>query len=130
MTGADMLLWIAIGVVGGWGTAVLVAGRGGNASRGTAAGLIGALLGGFGARGLPQSGGGHLSELVAALAGSLLLGVTVSVATSRRRRGTGRLERGDDAGEDAVRVAVASGRGNTSQGDTSQGHSQLGRRHA
>jgi hypothetical protein len=103
MTGVDMLLWIAIGLVGGWGTARLLAGPGGNPSRWIAAGLIGALLGAFGTRALPSFGGGSLNASLAALAGSLWLGLIVSVVTSRRRRGAGRLAPGNDA----VHVTVA-----------------------
>jgi uncharacterized membrane protein YeaQ/YmgE (transglycosylase-associated protein family) len=97
MTGVDMLLWITIGLVGGWGTARLVAGRGAKASQGIAAGLIGALLGGLGTRALPSFGDGSLDASLAALAGSLWLSLIVSVVTSRRRRGAGRFAPGNDA---------------------------------
>jgi uncharacterized membrane protein YeaQ/YmgE (transglycosylase-associated protein family) len=103
MTGVEMLLWIAIGLVGGWATARLVAGPGGNASRGMAAGLIGALLGALGTRALSPFGNDSLNASVAALAGSLWLGLIVSVVTSRRRRGAGWLAPGNDA----VHVTVA-----------------------
>jgi uncharacterized membrane protein YeaQ/YmgE (transglycosylase-associated protein family) len=103
MTVADMLLWITIGLVGGWATTRLVAGPGGNATRGMAAGLIGALIGGFGTRALPALGNDSLNESLAALAGSLWLGLAGSVVTSRRRRTAA----GGASVNDAVHATVA-----------------------
>jgi uncharacterized membrane protein YeaQ/YmgE (transglycosylase-associated protein family) len=109
MSGVDVLLWIVIGLVGGWATAHLVAGAG--RSRGMAAGLIGALLGALGTRAVPAFGPDSLNASLAAVTGSLWLGLIVSIVTSRWRRRAERLAPGNDA----VHVTVATSL-------TSEGH--------
>jgi uncharacterized membrane protein YeaQ/YmgE (transglycosylase-associated protein family) len=92
MSGFGVLAWIAIGSVVGWTVSRLMVGAEDDALRGTAAGLIGAILGGLGMRLLDAGapGGTHLNSAVAALTGSLWLTWLTCVVTSGRRRDEGR----------------------------------------
>lgn len=96
MSGFGVLLWIVMGGAAGWGLSRLMLGPEDDALRGTAAGMIGAVLGGLGMRLFdPASplGNDHL-DAFAALAGSLWLTWITCVVTSGRRHEEGRPARG------------------------------------
>jgi uncharacterized membrane protein YeaQ/YmgE (transglycosylase-associated protein family) len=106
MGGLGVLSWLAIGAVAGWTVTRLMVTAGDEALRGTAAGLVGAVLGGLGIRLLGASsspGANDLHALLAALAGSLwLTWITCVVSSGRERRSRPRtpapsLARGDAA---------------------------------
>lgn len=92
MSGFGVLAWIAIGSIVGWTVSRLMLDSEDDALRGTAAGMIGATLGGLGARLLDAAppGGHELNGAVAALAGSLWLTWLTCVVTTGRQRGDGR----------------------------------------
>jgi uncharacterized membrane protein YeaQ/YmgE (transglycosylase-associated protein family) len=93
MSGLGVLAWIAIGATAGWTLGRLMVGAEDDALRGTAAGMIGAILGGLGIGLLDPlpAPGNHFDTSVAALAGSLWLTWTTCVVTSgRHARGTDR----------------------------------------
>jgi uncharacterized membrane protein YeaQ/YmgE (transglycosylase-associated protein family) len=95
MSGFGVLTWIAMGSVVGWTLSRLMVVSEDDALRGTAAGMIGAILGGLGSRMLDSAapGGNQLNAAVAALAASLWLTWLTCVATSGRRRDDGRIAR-------------------------------------
>lgn len=90
MGGLGVLSWLAIGTVAGWTITRLMVSGGDEALRGTAAGLVGAVLGGLGLRLLepassPQAN--ELNPLLAALAGSLwLTWITCVISSGREHR--------------------------------------------
>jgi uncharacterized membrane protein YeaQ/YmgE (transglycosylase-associated protein family) len=92
MSGFGVLAWIAIGSVVGWTVSRLMVGAEDDALRGTAAGTIGAVLGGLGIGLLDSVApvGAQLNGAVTALAGSLWLTWLTCVITSGRRRDGGR----------------------------------------
>ena len=88
MSGFGVLLWMAIGSATGWVISRLMVLADDDALRGTAAGTIGGILGGFGARFLdasPAAGGdapGAWMAALLALAGALWSTWTTCVVTS------------------------------------------------
>jgi uncharacterized membrane protein YeaQ/YmgE (transglycosylase-associated protein family) len=88
MDGFGILAWLAIGTVAGWTMTRLMVTAGDEALRGTAAGVIGGVLGGLGMGLLESSvpGVNSLNMLVAALAGSFWLTWITCVVTSGRER--------------------------------------------
>jgi uncharacterized membrane protein YeaQ/YmgE (transglycosylase-associated protein family) len=89
MSGLGVFLWLAIGAAAGWVISRLMVTVGDDALRGTAAGMIGAVLGGLGIRLLEWAPGlvsNDLNSSVAALAGSLWLTWVTCVVTSGRER--------------------------------------------
>jgi uncharacterized membrane protein YeaQ/YmgE (transglycosylase-associated protein family) len=89
MDGLGVLTWIAIGAAAGWTVSRLMVGAADGVLRGTAAGMIGAVLGGLGIRFVewsPAPVSTDLNTSVAALAGSLWLTWITCVVTSGRRR--------------------------------------------
>lgn len=87
MGGLGVFTWLAIGAAAGWTTSRLMVSAGDDALRGTAAGMIGAVLGGLGMRLLEWAPGlvsNDLNTSVAALAGSLWLTWITCVVTSGR----------------------------------------------
>lgn len=87
MGGLGIFAWIAIGTIASWTVTRLMVGAEDDALRGTAAGVIGAVLGGLGmqlleARSATHSGG--VNALFAALAVSLWMTWITCVATSGR----------------------------------------------
>jgi hypothetical protein len=89
MDGLGVFAWIATGAAAGWTVSRLMVGAEGDALRGTAAGMLGAVLGGLGMRLVEWSPGlvsNDLNTFVAALAGSLWLTWITCVVTSGRRR--------------------------------------------
>ena len=106
MGGLGVFAWLAIGAAAGWTISRLMVDASDDALRGTAAGMIGAVLGGLGMRLLEASspaGPGELNAFTAALAGSLWLSWTTCVVTSGRRPGaTPRVPEGHVAAPDAV----------------------------
>lgn len=92
MGGLGVFAWIAIGVVGGWTVSRLMVGADDDALRGTAAGMIGAVLAALGLRLLdpaPALGNVALDTSLTALAGSLWLAWLTCVAASGRRGDAG-----------------------------------------
>jgi uncharacterized membrane protein YeaQ/YmgE (transglycosylase-associated protein family) len=90
MGGLGIFAWIAIGAIASWTVARLMVGAEDDALRGTAAGAIGAVLGGLGmqfleSRSATHSGG--VNALFAALAGSLWMTWITCVVTSGREPG-------------------------------------------
>ena len=74
MGGFGVFAWLAIGSAAGWVISRLMAGAEDDALRGTAAGMVGGVLGGLGMRPLqssPGCGGTTLTTSLAALAASL-----------------------------------------------------------
>ena len=89
MGGLGVFAWLAIGSAAGWVISRLMVGAEDDALRGTAAGMVGAVLGGLGMRLLEWAPGlvsNDLNTSVAALAGSLWLTWTTCVVTSGRER--------------------------------------------
>ncbi len=89
MGGLGIFAWIAIGTIASRTVTRLMVGAEDDALRGTAAGVIGAVLGGLGmqflqSRSATDSGG--INALLGALAGSLWLTWITCVATSGRER--------------------------------------------
>jgi uncharacterized membrane protein YeaQ/YmgE (transglycosylase-associated protein family) len=88
MDGYGVLAWLAIGAVAGWTIARLMVTAGDDALRGTAAGVVGGVLGGLG-MGLFESMSAGLNDLditLAAVAGSVWLTWITCVVTSGRER--------------------------------------------
>ena len=88
MGGLGVIAWLAIGTVAGWIVTRLMVTAGDDALRGTAAGVIGGVLGGLG-MGLFESmspGGNDLTMTFAAVAGSVWLTWITCVVTSGRER--------------------------------------------
>jgi hypothetical protein len=89
MGGLGVFAWLAIGAAAGWIVSRLMVSAGDDALRGTAAGMIGAVLGGLGMRLLEWAPGfvsNDLNTSAAALAGSLWLTWITCVVTSGRER--------------------------------------------
>jgi uncharacterized membrane protein YeaQ/YmgE (transglycosylase-associated protein family) len=89
MGGVSVFAWLAIGAAAGWVISRLMVGAADDALRGTAAGMIGAVLGGLGMRLVewsPALVSNDLNTSVAALAGSLWLTWITCVVTSGRER--------------------------------------------
>jgi len=89
MGGLGVLLWLGIGAASGWVISRLMVSAGDDALRGTAAGMIGAVLGGLGMRLLEWAPGvvsNDLNTSLAALAASLWLTWITCVVTSGRER--------------------------------------------
>ena len=89
MGGLGVFAWLAIGTAAGWVISRLMVTAGDDALRGTAAGMIGGILGGLGIRLLdppPGLGNSPVTALAAALAGSLWLTWLTCVVTSGRER--------------------------------------------
>jgi uncharacterized membrane protein YeaQ/YmgE (transglycosylase-associated protein family) len=89
MGGLGVFVWLAIGSAAGWIISRLMVGAEDDALRGTAAGMVGGILGGLGMRLLessPALGPNDLNTSLAALAGSLWLTWITCVVTSGRRR--------------------------------------------
>ena len=89
MGGFGVLAWIAIGAAVGWVISRLMVDAEDDALRGTAAGMLGGILGGLGIRLFDPSGALRSNPLdapLAALAGSLWLTWITCVVTSGRRR--------------------------------------------
>jgi hypothetical protein len=87
MGGVGVFVWLAIGAAAGWMTSRLMVSGGDDALRGTAAGMIGAVLGGLGMRLVEWAPGlvsNDVNTFAAALAGSLWLTWATCVATSGR----------------------------------------------
>ena len=87
MGGWGIFAWIAIGTVASWTVTRLMVGAEDDALRGTAAGVIGAVLAGLGMRILESRHATHaggVNALLAALAGSLWMTWITCVATSGR----------------------------------------------
>jgi hypothetical protein len=95
MGGFGVFAWLAIGVAAGWTISRLMVSGGDEALRGTAAGMIGAVLGGIGMRLLEWAPGlvsNDLNSSAAALAGSLwLTWITCVVSSGRERRARPRI---------------------------------------
>jgi uncharacterized membrane protein YeaQ/YmgE (transglycosylase-associated protein family) len=98
MSGLGVFAWIAIGTVVGWTVSRLMVGSEDDALRGTAAGMIGAILGGLGIGVLDSAApvANQLNGAVAALAGSLWLTWLTCVVTSGRWRGEEQTAHGFD----------------------------------
>jgi hypothetical protein len=88
MGGFGVVGWLGIGAVGGWTITRLMVTAGDEGLRGTAAGVIGGVLGGLGMRLLGSlPGANNLDAPLAALAGSLwLTWITCAVSSGRERR--------------------------------------------
>jgi len=89
MGGLGVFVWLAMGAVAGWTISRLMGVAADDALRGTAAGMIGAVLGGLGMRVVEWSPGlasNGLTTSVAALAGSLWLTLITCVITSGREQ--------------------------------------------
>jgi uncharacterized membrane protein YeaQ/YmgE (transglycosylase-associated protein family) len=87
MGGLGIFGWIAIGTIASWTVTRLMVGADDDALRGTAAGMIGAVLAGLGMRLLESRHATHsggVNTLFAALAGSLWMTWITCVATSGR----------------------------------------------
>jgi hypothetical protein len=93
MSGFGVLAWMALGAAAGWAVSRLMVGAEDDALRGTAAGMIGGVLGGLGMRLLESAalGGTQLNSAAGALATSLWLTWLTCVVTSGRRRGEVRI---------------------------------------
>jgi hypothetical protein len=91
MGGLGVFAWLAIGAAAGWVISRLMVAAADDALRGTAAGMVGGILGGLGMRLLESPGlaANALETSVAALAGSLWLTWITCVVTSGRQRGPG-----------------------------------------
>jgi uncharacterized membrane protein YeaQ/YmgE (transglycosylase-associated protein family) len=120
MGGLGVLSWLAIGAVAGWTITRLMVSGGDEALRGTAAGLVGAILGGLGMHLLEPASSreaNELNPLLAALAGSLWLTWITCVVTSGRehrsrpRTREARLARGNNPtrGESAINAHLRRG---------------------
>jgi hypothetical protein len=82
MGGFGVIAWLAIGVVAGWTITRLMVTSGDEGLRGTAAGMVGGILGG-----LAIPGANDLDILLAALAASLwLTWITCVVSSGREHR--------------------------------------------
>jgi uncharacterized membrane protein YeaQ/YmgE (transglycosylase-associated protein family) len=89
MGGFGIFAWIAIGTIASWTVTRLMVGAEDDALRGTAAGMIGAVLGGLGMKLIESpsaTNSGGVDALFAALAGALWLTWITCVATSGRER--------------------------------------------
>lgn len=89
MGGLGVFVWLAIGAATGWIISRLMVSGGDDALRGTAAGMIGAVLGGLSMRLIEWAPGlvsKDLNTTVAALAGSLWLTWATCVVSSGRER--------------------------------------------
>ena len=89
MGGLGIFAWIAIGTIASWTVTRLMVGAEDDALRGTAAGVIGAVLGGLAMRVLELRSATHpggVNALLAALAGSIWLTWITCVTTSGRDR--------------------------------------------
>ena len=89
MGGWGIFAWIAIGAIASWTVTRLMVGAEDDALRGTAAGVIGAVLGGLTMRLLESRSTTHsagVTALLGALAGSLWLTWITCVTTSGRDR--------------------------------------------
>jgi hypothetical protein len=89
MESLGVFAWIGIGAAAGWTVTRLMVGAENDALRGTAAGMLGAVLGGLGLRLLdpsPVFGATPLNTSAAALAGALWMTWITCVVTSGRRR--------------------------------------------
>ena len=87
MGGLGIFAWIAIGAIASWTVTRLMVGAEDDALRGTAAGVIGAVLGGLAMRVLESRSASHsggVNALLAALAGSIWLTWITCVTTSGR----------------------------------------------
>ena len=86
MGGFGVFAWLGVGAAGGWIMTRLMVTAGDEGLRGTAAGMLGAILAGLGMRLLELSlpPAHDLDMLFAALAGSLWLTWTTCVVTSGR----------------------------------------------
>jgi uncharacterized membrane protein YeaQ/YmgE (transglycosylase-associated protein family) len=84
----DMLLWVVLGLGGGWVGSTLMLAVGDRRAAGTVAGMVGALLGGT-AMGLigPAGRADHVTSAAAALAGALGLTFVVCLVTFGRQSG-------------------------------------------
>jgi uncharacterized membrane protein YeaQ/YmgE (transglycosylase-associated protein family) len=94
MGGLGVFAWLAIGSAAGWVISRLMVSAEDDALRGTAAGMVGGILGGLGMRLLepsPGVGANALDASLAALAGSLWLTWITCAVTSGRRRDSGAL---------------------------------------
>jgi uncharacterized membrane protein YeaQ/YmgE (transglycosylase-associated protein family) len=112
MGGLGIFGWIAIGSVVGWTTSRLMLAREDEALRGTAAGMLGATLGGLGMRLLDSSGptGNPLTTAVAALAGSLWFTWVICVITSGRERDDTRIGANLRAAQSHIRARLQGAR--------------------
>jgi uncharacterized membrane protein YeaQ/YmgE (transglycosylase-associated protein family) len=89
MGSLGVFAWLAIGAAAGWTISRVMVGTADGALRGTAAGMIGAVLGGLGMRLVewsPTLVSNDLNTSAAALAGSLWLTWITCVVTSGRQR--------------------------------------------
>jgi uncharacterized membrane protein YeaQ/YmgE (transglycosylase-associated protein family) len=89
MGGLGVFAWLAIGAAAGWTVSRLMVRADDDALRGTAAGMVGAVLGGLGMRLVewsPALMSNDLTTSVAALAGSLWLTWITCVVTSGREQ--------------------------------------------
>lgn len=94
MSGLGVLAWMPIGAVAGWAVSRLMVGAEDDALRGTAAGMIGAVLGGLAMGRLDSPLGisiNNLNAFAAALAGSLWVTWITCVVTSGGQRSEWRL---------------------------------------
>jgi len=116
MGGLGVFAWLAIGAAAGWVISRLMVRATDDALRGTAAGMIGGILGGLGMRLLdppPGLDADGLSTSAAALAASVWLTWITCVVTSGRQRGATLpppgvpFVRGDAAAHDTRRVDSA-----------------------
>ena len=90
MGGLGVFAWLAIGAAAGWVISRLMVGATDDALRGTAAGMVGGILGGLGIRLLessPGPGPNALNAFLAALSGALWLTWITCVVTSGRQLG-------------------------------------------
>jgi uncharacterized membrane protein YeaQ/YmgE (transglycosylase-associated protein family) len=89
--GFGVLAWIAVGAAAGWVISRLMVDAEDDALRGTAAGMVGGILGGLGIRALDPSTLHSISldASLAALAGSLWLTWITCVVTSGQQRDSG-----------------------------------------
>lgn len=89
MGGLHVLGWLAVGAAAGWTITRLMVTAQGHAVRGTAAGILGGILGGLGMELFesPWARANGLDTLLAALAASLWLAwITCAVTSGRERR--------------------------------------------
>jgi uncharacterized membrane protein YeaQ/YmgE (transglycosylase-associated protein family) len=112
MSGFGVLAWMAMGSLVGWTLSRLMVVSEDDALRGTAAGMIGAILGGLGTRMLDSAapGGNQLNAAVAALAASLWLTWLTCAVTSGRRRDDGRIARDVAASRSGTAVRLEEAR--------------------
>jgi uncharacterized membrane protein YeaQ/YmgE (transglycosylase-associated protein family) len=112
----DMPLWIAVGLGAGWVVSKLMLSSGRRLILGTAAGAIGAVVGGLGMRVLDVAPrGDSLSAALAGLAGALWLAGIACVATFGRRPRGGNDARRGGAADSGTRgdIVISRRRGDT-----------------